>query len=62
MNLEGIMLREISQTEISQADQYHMISHICVNLKNKTNKNRLTENWQLPEGREVEIGEADERD
>ena len=28
MDLEGIMLRELSQTEISQADQYHMISPI----------------------------------
>ena len=34
MNLEGIMLSEISQTE---KDKYCMVSLICGSLKNKTN-------------------------
>ena len=36
MDLENIMLREISQPE---KDKYHMVSHICgIQWKNRTNK------------------------
>ena len=41
MELEGIMLNEISQTE---KDTYHMISLIIWNLKNKHNRLIDTEN------------------
>ena len=61
MDLEGIMLSEISQSE---KDKYHMISLICgIQWKNKQNRNTLINtDWQLSEGRGIgglgEIGEG----
>ena len=37
MDLEGVKLSEISQTE---KDKYHMIPLTCGNLKNKTHRYR----------------------
>ena len=50
MELEGIMLNEISQPE---KDNYHMISLICQNLRNKAEDHR---------GREAEMKQEETRD
>ena len=68
MDLEGIMLSEISQTE---KDKYYIISTYMQKLKSKTNEqtkhniNRLTDtenNWWLREGRGWRVGKIDEED
>ena len=55
MDLEGIMLSEISQTE---KDKYYMISLICGILKKKANEKKTETdsqtqktNLQLPKGK-----------
>ena len=60
LDLEGILLSEISQKE---KDKYHMISLICQiqkqnkqNKQNKTHKIQRTDQW-LPEGRGLGVGE-----
>ena len=58
MDLENIMLSEISQSE---EDKYHMISLICgiwwTNWTNKQNRDRLIEGEQMTaSGKEV-VGE-----
>ena len=54
MDLEGLMLSEISQTE---KDKYCMISPICGILKkNQHKRNRNSRDWWLPE--EVVEGEG----
>ena len=45
MDLEGIMLSEINQTE---KEKYHVISFICVILKQKASSQMLS-HWWLPE-------------
>ena len=45
MDLEGIMLSETNQTE---KEKYHIISFICVILKQKASSEMLS-SWWLPE-------------
>ena len=45
MELEGIMLSETNHTE---KEKYHVISFICVILKQKASSEMLS-SWQLPE-------------
>ena len=56
MDLVGIMLSEISQ---SDKDKYHMISLMC-ELRNKINRHIDVEN-RLMVARRVGVGELDEK-
>ena len=55
MDLEGIMLSEISRM---QKDKYRMISLMCNLNEMKWSKNKPVDtDWQLPGGRVVGIGQ-----